>query len=63
MLHRDFDEHFTACTAMESEGARVGLTSCRECGAAILIDPRDKENFARLHHEWHERNRSQEPSR
>lgn len=51
--HEKYDEHFTAATAVLAEGARVGIATCRECGAAVLIDPRDEINYARLHSEWH----------
>lgn len=54
MIHEKFDEYFTACAAVEAEGARIGITTCLRCGAAVVLDPRDSQNFARFHHEWHE---------
>ena len=38
-----------------AEGARVGLVTCRDCGAAIVVDPRDKRPTPmELHDEWHQ---------
>jgi hypothetical protein len=50
----DFYDTFTPGTILSAEGARIGLVTCRDCGAAILIDPRDVTvNFMRVHYEWH----------
>jgi hypothetical protein len=52
------EEKFTSATQFEAVGAHVALTSCRECGAAILLDPRDIANWfdaTAKHMEWHER--------
>lgn len=53
MSGENFDKHFEPCAALNAEGARIGLATCKECGAAILIDPRDKTNYAKKHVEWH----------
>lgn len=44
---------FTFATPVKSEGARVGLVSCEICGAALLLDDRDSENYMALHLQWH----------
>jgi hypothetical protein len=53
MKHDLYDQHFTPATALQAEGARIGFCTCLVCGAAILLDPRDGVNYARLHTEWH----------
>lgn len=44
---------FTTATVFEAEGARVGLVTCQECGATILLDPRDTEDARTTHAYWH----------
>lgn len=44
----------SAFTSIEAEGARVGVTSCRVCGAAILLDPRDDFDNIAIHLAWHD---------
>lgn len=41
--------------AWEAEGARVGLVTCKTCGAALLLDPANDFNVFDLHNAWHER--------
>ena len=48
-----FDARFTAATVLVAEGARIGIVTCKECGAAVIIDPRDTINALRQHHDWH----------
>jgi hypothetical protein len=45
---------FSNATALSAEGARVGLVTCQECGAALLLDPRDDTNVLKLHDQWHD---------
>lgn len=52
--HSNYDRYFGPATVIEAEGARVGIAQCTRCGAAVLLDPRDKLNFARIHGEWHD---------
>ena len=52
--HENFDKWFSPATAIQAEGARVGLTTCKLCGACVMLDPREEVNAARLHGEWHE---------
>jgi hypothetical protein len=54
MMHDLYDQYFEPATALMAEGARVGLATCRKCGACVLLDPRDNINRARQHYEWHE---------
>ena len=54
MKHDLYDENFEPATALEAEGARIGLATCRRCGACVLLDPRDPKNRARQHAEWHQ---------
>ncbi len=49
-----FDDQFTQATMLAAEGARVGIVTCRECGAAILLDPRDTIDPLLQHRAWHE---------
>lgn len=46
---------FTLATAIAAEGGRCGIVTCKTCGAALLIDPRDRLDVERMHTEWHER--------
>jgi transcription elongation factor Elf1 len=43
----------SATTVFEAEGARAGLVTCEICGAAILLDPREKNNRVEQHLNWH----------
>lgn len=49
----DITRLFTALTAWSAEGARVGLVSCRSCGAAILLGGQLSVDTLALHVEWH----------
>jgi len=53
MKHEMYDQNFEPATALDAEGARVGLATCKRCGASVTIDPRDTVNYLRRHHEWH----------
>jgi hypothetical protein len=44
---------FSAATVWPAEGARVGIVTCDDCGAAILVDPRDTTNRPDQHAAWH----------
>jgi transcription elongation factor Elf1 len=44
----------TAATAIAAEGARVGVVSCRLCGAALLLDPREGWDNIGAHKAWHD---------
>ena len=53
-MRRD-DEPITGpTTVVAAEGARVGLTSCKLCGASVLIDPREDFDAVALHRQWHD---------
>lgn len=48
----------TAATVLSAEGARVGIVSCLECGAALLLDPRDGDFDPVVRHiQWHDAHR------
>jgi hypothetical protein len=47
-------EQVTDATIVSAEGARVGFVTCKQCGTAILIDPRDTEDAVAKHLAWHE---------
>ena len=47
--HDLYDQFFEPCTAISAEGARTGITSCKLCGVAVMLDPRDTINRARQH--------------
>jgi hypothetical protein len=53
MMHDKYDKYFEPATAVDAEGARIGLATCKLCGASVTIDPRDTVNYLRLHHRWH----------
>lgn len=53
MKHDLYDKYFEPATAVEAEGARIGIATCKLCGAAIMLDPRDSENRAKQHAQWH----------
>ena len=44
---------YTEATVIEAEGVRVMLVNCMNCGAAILIDPRDRYSMKDIHDQWH----------
>ena len=46
---------FTQATVIAAEGARVAILSCEECGAALLLDPRETISVIDRHRDWHER--------
>ncbi len=43
---------------VKAEGARIMIASCHECGAAILLDPRDEKSQYNEHQRWHREQRS-----
>lgn len=51
--HEEYDRYFEPATAVQAEGARVGLATCSICGANVLLDPREKINYLRVHINWH----------
>ena len=44
-----YDIFFTTATSFMAEGRRVGILSCKICGAAVLLD--DEIDTPRLHAE------------
>ena len=46
---------FSELRAWAAVGARVGLLTCLDCGAAILVDPSDPvgESGREIHVRWH----------
>ena len=48
---------FTGYRAFSAEGARVGIVTCKTCGAALLIDTSDDFDAVQIHHDWHSRQR------
>jgi hypothetical protein len=49
----DVEGDYTRAAMVSAEGARVGLITCRVCGAAVLVDPRDKFDATLRHSAWH----------
>jgi len=47
-------ENYTTARAWIAEGARVGLITCRRCGAAVFIDPYDNPTADVIHDDWHQ---------
>lgn len=52
-MHDLYDENFEPATVVMAEGARIGIATCKHCGAAVMLDPRDQINRIRQHVEWH----------
>lgn len=50
---------FSEATVVVAEGARVGVVTCDQCGAAILLDPRDTTDRCERHVEWHRASHSE----
>lgn len=48
---------------VQAEGARIAIWTCPECGAAVLIDPRDDFDPAYRHREWHRETKRAEEDR
>ncbi len=46
-------DNYESPRAWSAEGARVGLTSCRLCGAALFYDPATSFDVIERHDEWH----------
>ncbi len=40
--------------ALIVEGARIGIVTCKACGAALALDPRDDFDVLEIHARWHE---------
>jgi len=51
----DGDTLFSKQTVITAEGARVGFVTCEDCGAAILLDPREDFDPIKRHRAWHRR--------
>lgn len=45
---------YTDAAMIQAEGARVGIVTCTQCGAAIIHDPRDKRDATKTHDNWHD---------
>jgi len=50
----NYDGHY----AFESEGGRIGVSTCFRCGVAIIIPPIHDVSFSPrvVHDKWHEEN-------
>ena len=59
----DKTEVFTLAACFTVEGARVGIATCKLCGAAILLDHRDEFDVMQLHIDWHEARKGEEGER
>ncbi len=42
---------FTPYYVIPAEGNRLGLTTCKTCGASVVID--DGTDYTRVHLDWH----------
>lgn len=49
------DQGTSGVRAIQAEGARVGIVTCKACGAALLLDPADAFDVFAMHNAWHER--------
>ena len=46
-------DNFTPARIFDTEGARVGIITCKKCGAAVFLDPSDPFSTMDLHMKWH----------
>lgn len=44
--------HYTQYFGVEATGSRIGLCTCRRCGATVLLGDDQADGIA-LHDEWH----------
>lgn len=44
---------YTFARAFAAEGARVGLVTCRDCGASLLLDEANDFDVFAVHDDWH----------
>ena len=49
----NFEKYYTPATAFNAEGARVGVVTCKICGASIFLDEREEVNPLQIHIDWH----------
>ena len=49
------EDMFSGARAILAEGARVGVVTCKQCGAALFLDPGDEFDVLQLHRDWHSR--------
>lgn len=47
---------YTKARAVVGEGARIGIITCLDCGAALVLDPNDDFDVVALHDNWHTTN-------
>ena len=43
----------TPACCFDAEGSRIGIVTCKLCGAALLLDPRDTVDVIKLHVDFH----------
>jgi hypothetical protein len=48
-----FEGDYTRAAIVSAQDAKVGLITCRICGAAVLVYPLDPFDAARRHSAWH----------
>lgn len=44
---------YSEATAVQAEGARVGVVTCLRCGVALLLDPRSDKDVIAMHNQFH----------
>lgn len=50
---RGADMTYTPATVLAAEGARIAIITCRGCGSAVMIDPREDIDAQAAHDAWH----------
>lgn len=53
MPEEPFTVEYTKYTEVQASGARIGLATCKVCGATITLDHRDETPADEIHTEWH----------
>lgn len=48
-----YAQYFEPVTTLQAEGGRIGLATCKVCGAVVLLDPRDTKSYHSVHVAWH----------
>jgi hypothetical protein len=54
-IHESYTEYWT----VDATGHRIGLVTCRVCGATVIVGDPEK-NWADVHGAWHEKWRPSE---
>ncbi len=57
----EYEKNFDLYSVVESEGGRIGFSTCKTCGASVQVDSRDRTNWLVFHIEWHKKAEARQP--